>query len=629
MLHAPLIIFSDPALTARAAAYERELAGKVLSEKLIECQTISDADDELSMAKALLLYALGGEEVAHEVRRVFSWDHREPKANFVVLQLQSGDPLLMLCSVELLGVLKERLASPALASIFDVRHKELAVRIVRSLSAIGGSIAVGTILKALLAKDAELVKLSVEELAPLFEDVPWTVFRPLLTHADPSVRCEAAFAICVRRSIKSAPHLLKALERETDRTARRELIHDLGIVPSTRFLLPLLRIIVHDDDQKARLMATRALDRLQGIVHSGALFRLRNLKDVRIRAEVLSRLGKFGSDIEAHKTYLRSELQKSEDVHIIQACLQALGNIAERDDRDLLRSFLGRDPVVAYAAALSLIRVVRLEDADFLMEVLGESNAPTLRQVFLKYLIRRRGFSTDAQTLLALAKSVIEGERNINVRYLTFILLRFAPCADTVAYLLLSLATVENAFERDALEATLCELVRHHPKVVLAFLAACDESQFRIIIRYVPEDLSPSFYHSMAELIFKRCAEECEEGTMQGHVRDMVELIVESPVAVHEFLQVVPDDRFAIVSVLQALVEHADRHAIEVLKDDLVDLLAHEDAEIRALALMLVLSLKDRTMLPHIITIAESDPREEIQKTARYISKILIAEGVL
>jgi HEAT repeat protein len=627
MAHSSLIIFSDPAMAANVAVYERELPGKALSEKRIDCQTLCEDPGEASMAKVLLLFALGGGEVQHEVRRTFPWAHRGEKTNFVVQQLQSGDPLVTENAIDLLGVLKERLATPAMAAIFDVRDAHMAACIIRSMSAIGGSIAVGTILKGLTAKDPNLLLLAMQELSLLTEDVPWTVFRPLLTREDPTIRREAAFAICIRKAPQSASLLLAALGRETDRSVRRDLIHDIGMVPSIRFIPPLLEIAVHDNDQKARLMATRALDRLQGLVHSGSLYRFRRVEDVRIRAEVLSRLGKFGSDIEKHKAYLRGLLHTSGDVHIVQACLQALGNIAEREDRELLESFLTGDPVVAYSAALALIRVSRQEDAEHLVEMLVGARAPSLKQVFLKYLIRRRGFGMEAHALLRMARLLLDGEDNINVRYLTFFLLRFAPSEDTLALLLTALSNVGNQFEREAIETSLKELIPHHPDQALSFLAGCDDLGYREIIRYIPGSMSASFYRGIAEVLFKRCGGGDGREAMQDHVREMIEAIIDSPVAVREFLNVVPDDRFLIISVLQALIEHADRDAIDALKGELVDLLLHEDAEIRTLSMMLILSLKDASVLPHLIEIAQSDARVEIRSVARHVAKALIGEG--
>lgn len=628
MAHADLIIFSDPATADAAARYEQELPSKALSEKLLDCQAFGDNVDELSLAKLILLYALGGDEARHEVKRVLAWSHRVEKANFIVGQLQSGDPRIIECSVELLGVLRERLASPALAFIFDVREAGLAKVIVKSLSEIGGSIAVATIVQALSAADVELVRLAVESIAPLVEEVRWTTFRPLLSHSDGGVRTEAAFAICVRRVPESARSLLAALERETDTDVRRHLIHDIGIVPNTAIVPPLLRIIVHDPDQKARLMATRALDRLQGILHSGALFALRKHRDVRVRAEVLSRLGKFGSDVEKHKDYLRRTLSESTDVFVIQACLQALGNIAERRDRDVLESFLVGEPVAAYCAALSLIRVLRLEDAGQLLDHVVSIRSPSLRQVFLKYLIRRRGFSVRADELLRKLMILLSGENNINVRYLTFLLLRFAPGVETFEFLLASFHACANRFERSAIESSIRYLALHHPDDVVALIRRCGSAVCRDVIGYIPSGMDASFYRRVAEALFEKCGTAgCEEG-VQEHVRDMIRIIISSPPAVREFLRVVPDAHWTVF-VLQALVEHADRGTIAGLKGELVGMLAHDDEEVRSLAMMLILSLRDPEIVPHLVGIAEHDPREAIRKAARHASRVLIREGVL
>ncbi|MFA4875666.1 MAG: HEAT repeat domain-containing protein, partial [bacterium] len=381
MGYASYIIYADDVAAPDVEGYDRALAGLSLGEKIADCQKFNERADAAGISKMLILYMAGGSEISHEVKRIFSWRNRAEKANFLIAQLQSSDTDIVMSSIDLLGVLKEPFTIPYIDAIFNFSDTRLAERIIDALSEMGENVGVATIMKALRSRNKDLLLLAIKRLSRMVEDVSWKVFRPLLQHDAPEIRNEAAFAICIRKSPQSAACLQKAIWSEQDRATKLGMIKHLGTVPGRRLVRPLLYMIVHDKDQKMRLAASRTLDRLQGLLRPGVIYWLRYTPDPAMRAEALFRLGKLGCEVEAHKEFLRRTLRKSQDLQILQACLQALGNIAERTDVDLLIEFLSRDPFTSYNAAFALTKMLRLEDGDRIISIIRSTRSHTTKQI--------------------------------------------------------------------------------------------------------------------------------------------------------------------------------------------------------------------------------------------------------
>ncbi len=621
------MIISDDVAPFDVMAYETALGGLSFSEKISDCRRFSELSDVASISKLLILYVHGDSEITHEVKRNFAWKHKREKADFLTAQLRSSDKVITAGAIELLGVLREPSAVPSLDAIFDVRDTAQAARIIDALCEISEQLSAGIIMKALASRDDELLFLAVSRLSGMVDYVSWKVFRPLLTHANVKIRGEAFFAVCIRKSPDSAGVLLKAIARESDRSAKLLMIKYVSMLPSRRLVRPLLSMVVHDSDQKARLVASRTLDRLQGLLRPSAIYSLRRASDRALRAEVLFRLGKFGSEIEAHKKYLRTTLAKSGDPLIAQACIQALGNIAERSDIDLLMEYLTRDPFTSYNAAIALTKIFRLGDKDRVLSIAKHTKSHITKQIFLKYLIRRRGLGASASELLDAVRSCLMGENNINARYLAFCLLEFGPSAEVLEFLLVSHVRAESEFEREAIDIALRGLALNHGREFLLLVHSCDDDVCASVIRYLPQNMDEHFYRALAETFYGRYSGPLKSG-LEDIFREIFERLMLVPAAIREFVKPLPDASWRIF-FMHILTERADLEAIRNVESELVEMLSDDDHEVRAMAMMLILSLKDPSIVPRLIAIAERDPRSKLRSAARYVASTLVKEGII
>lgn len=606
-------------------AYEASMLRLSLSEKLGECQSLCDSSGEIDIAKVFLLFLIGGDEVNHEVKRIFSWEHQRSKLSFLTAQMSSKNSTVVCGAIDLLGILGDPTAISFLESRFDLGDVEIAKHIVAALSKIAHPLGMRAVLLALKSSDKSLLMDALGHLSRRVDIIPWKAFRNLLKHEAGDVRAKAAFAISLRKAPQSGARLFRTLAREKNPIYRRQIIGCLGNVPSKKFIWPLLSIIATDSDHKARLIASRALDRLQGMLSADVLYKFRDSSNLAVRYDVLFRLGKFGSQVVKHKEYIRYTLIHSTDSHAMQACILALGHIAERQDIDLLRSYLFQDPLIAYSAAIALTKILRLEDASLVLEILKGKLSPVVRQIFLRYLARRRALGLAPGAILEVVMLSIEARSDINTCYVAFCLLEHAPSKKTIELLLSSMG--DGPYEREAINRTLNKIIANNGDVALSFLADCNINMWRGMLRSLPQSLEPQWYHSLASIFFNRCQNWSDEEGFSV-LLNLIEFFLPLRMAIKEFLRVAPDDIWKAF-ILRVLIEHADRNLILDIKEELLSALKGKDSEVRSLAMLLIISLKDANIVPYLISAAESDPKGELRKVAQHIARALIEKGVL
>ena len=625
MPYSTYIETSDPAMREALADYENSIASLALSQKLYDCQKLSEKADETSTLKVLLLFLVCEDEVKHEIKRIVSWNHSLEKARLLVEQLASQRDSVVMGAVEILGALREALAIPPLGIIFDMGKTELAKHIIIALSEIDRPMGSKIMARALQAEHRETVLLAIEKLSDQVEDVPWKSFRKLLHHGDPGIREEAFFAITMRKAANSAPTLLHTIEHEADIVTRRRMIQHLGSVPNARILLPMLDITARDPSQKMRMTASRAIDRLQGILDPDAIFDLRKISDIDIKTEVTFRLGKFGSDRERHKNYLRRTLVETDDMRVRQACIQALGYIADHSDMELLSGFLRNDPVTTYNATMALTRVWRMEDGEKVVDAMLANGSATQKQILLKYATRRRGMLLPAETILYTVKRLLEGEDNISVRYLSFAFLKYAPSSDTLQFIISSYSSTDNEFELETLRNSLKGISALHGEEVVRLVTECNQDTCCMAIPLLPTNLSASIYSRLAKTIFKRHRPMADGAQTDRLCSSVFELLNASPTALREFVLALPDEEWKGY-FLKKLAQHAAPESLDQISDLLIGFLYEPDANIRKLAIGLILSLKNPAIVPSLISVSEGDAQEEVKDMARDAAKTLVEE---
>lgn len=638
-------------------SFEGSLGRLELSERLRECQDLNEKNDELSIAKIFILYLDAEQEIKFEIKRIFDWNNVDIKTDFLVSQFESKNLDVVLTSIEMIGLLKESRAIPYLNEIFRLEDFAVSKKLVSTLGEIGDPLGIKTIKLALKTTDKDLLLLSIRTLARWTDEVPWKVFKPFLIHPYKEARIEAAFAIALRKNPKSAKHLLKSLDAETDDHTRYMLIQYAGMIPSNKILIPLLKISTHDPNQKARFVASRTLDRLQGILKPGDLYRLRNVKDISIRADVIFRLGKFGTDSDRYKNYIRIVLSKTKDQLLIQACLQALGYIAEHQDVELLTKFLDKDPMSAYnalmsltktwrpedkdninqilkdglfsaySAAIALTRTWRLEDKDKVLETLESKLSATQKQVVIKYLIRRRGFSIDPKHLLNTVKAILKEDKNINVRYLSLNLLEYAPCVETMEYLLHMYTTTKDQYEMEAISKALSKLASKHERFIISFIAKCDDDACHQVLHFVPDNLEPAFYNDLALALFDKFGDVAGKSEQICH--EMCRIFLNRAIVTKQFMAGLPSASWQRMFLEKLLRHEEDLDLINSIKPELIKMLNVDDDEVKNLVIRLLLSLKNPEVLPHLMIIAESKRDSEPRTLAREAIKTFAREGAV
>lgn len=626
MGYAQQIVLDDKGLKNEIASYESGIADQTLGDSIYACQSLAEQTDDMSLAKLIVLYLSGEKEIEHEIKRIFAWSNKIEKAEFLLKQLQSSDRALQLKSIELIAILKEPLVIPRLKDLFSLDDVEMGKAIIDALGEMDEPLGLKVIENALKAEDIGLLMHAIRTLSKITEDVPWKVFRRLLAHPDKDVRREAAFSIAIRKAPKSAPHIVRAILSEQDRDIKHIMIQYAGMIPGKEILLPLLTMVAHDPDHKTRLIASRTLHRVQGILKIGPLYKLRDHKDPSIRAEVLLRLGQYGVEEGRLKRYLRITLVNATDQQIVQSCIQALGYIAEHEDVEFLTSYLNKDPLTAYNTALALTRIWRLEDKDKVLDALMLCTSSTQRQIFLKYLIHRRGFSLAPEQILDAVKVLREKDDNLNVHYLTSALLEFAPCIGTFEYLADLYQTDTSYFDKEAVAHSLSNLILHHDELMIEIVRQRDMSESCHLMQFIPHDKNESFFRTLANSIFSRDIAGVSEETMLDSCDRVYSVLMLNPNALRQFLHAVKETAWQSMFI-ESLRKHATNDMIMFLLDELLDMLTIDDDEARASILAMLKRVQNVKILPYLMGVAESQAEGAAKAMARDLIRGLTKGG--
>jgi HEAT repeat protein len=635
-------------------SFERELPALSIEDKLSLAQNLAESSMNDDYYKLLILFAKEEQEIKNEIYRTISWRFADKKAQFFVDELSNPNRAIVFSIIDLLGVLKERLCVQYLDSLFDPSDVELCLHLLKTLNQIPDPLCIPIIKKGLKTASPEIITASILSLKKWFNEVSWKIFKPLLNHPDASIRKEAAYAIVSRKNKGSAKYILKRIYKEPDRQTRYALIKYYGMIPSNKSLIPLLKLALFDSDQGARLAASRTLDRLQGLLRSEDLFKLRRVRNKKMRAEVLVRMGKFGADKKKYKNYLRKTLLKTKESTLAQACLQALGYIAEHQDIELLANYLGKDPLSSYtslmgltrawgnqkippspddlqqglmrgySATVALTKTWRLVDKAHVLDILKTPLSSTQRQIILKYLLRREGLSLDPVKLLETLKCLLSQDDNMNVQYLSISLLKHAPCYETLSFLDERDTLSTNNFELEAIHMALTAIARQHSFLYLSYMEPLNLKSCLKLVGFIPPRLSIDVYKRLSEIITSKITTPQSE-TM---AHEFCEFLFDDPSKCSGFLRSQSNPackRF----FLENLLKLNNFSLLAKIKDDLIAVMREEDEGIRLLVLDLLSKIKMPDVVPQLIMMAEKSKQPGVAQVVKNIIKDYSQKGVL
>jgi len=627
MEYATHIVIANKARQRELAAFESEMPTKTLGDRVYACQSLNEDAAETNLAKLFVLYLSKERDVTNEIKRIFPLNHATEKTLFLVKQLHSKDRDIVYSALNLIRLLKQPLAIPYLQEIFNLEDIEMSEHIIAALGSMVDPIAVKMMVSALETPDDNLLHFTIKTLSTRTMDVAWRTFKKLLGHEDRKIRREAAFAIAMRRDKRSATSMAQAIEAETDLETRHALITYSGMIPGRQLLMPLLNMSAHDPDNKTRLLASRALYRIQGIIPSKDFFRLRKVEDPDIRAEVIARLGQFGVEEDAQKKFIREELTKASTLNIVQACVQALGYTAESADIDTLMGFLKRDPLTGYNAALALTRLWRSQDSGRVLEAIKVSTSAMQRQVFLKFLIHRRGLGIEPSKILETVKWLFENDANINVHYLAAMLLEHAASQETIVHLLKMNNEIDDFFVKEATATAMRHIIKENGDMIISLAQSAKVEQFLALVKFIPPGKKESFYRDLAAGIFDRKTHVFDDKTLENVCSHVYVVLLMNLHAMKQFLAIA-GDTFWEKAFLKAFHDNATKDVVNHVSEELLDLLDTHDENIKILILERLRDVNDPKLLPKCMAIAESGQEETASILAREIVSSIGKRGI-
>ncbi|MDP2600594.1 MAG: HEAT repeat domain-containing protein [Deltaproteobacteria bacterium] len=274
-----------------------------------------------------------------------------------------------------------------------------------------------------LKDDRETVRLKVVlVLGAIFEFGYFPVKKRLLaalTDPSPDVRRTVLWSIRRHPAKEDIPLLLHISFKDSDPTVRQEGLIELGSFPIPKVIRHLLQLMVFETDRSLVLKAEGVLlsypvdllvRGLGDLLHSG---------DPRLRNKAMLLFAQFEKNSKPYLRYLLKGLQAAENEKEKIPFIEALGMIEAKEGAPLLEKETHGSYLVAYAAMVSLTKIWRVLPDPPIFQYLEDAKLhPLLRQMVLKYLVRKGSPAVFSEVMVALLTGFLK-DANTNVRYLS------------------------------------------------------------------------------------------------------------------------------------------------------------------------------------------------------------------
>lgn len=255
---------------------------------------------------------------------------------------------------------------------------------------------------------------------------------------DDSIRVRRVALEALQRSSTPAISgilIQKVLDRKEDESIRERAIRALAAVPSTDLVAPLIAVLASDDSSSLKLLAEITLKGLPRRIAKGGLIRQLDSASRGHRRWAAVLLAQFLGD-EPDVRRILVDLWKSADdetaVELTEMLRELEGSEAER----LLLDAMEKSPLVAYAAAGALARILGAGAGPQILAMLKDPRTSIqAKQALLGHWAKRAPDDGVRADLLPWLLGSLHDEV-LNMRYLALQVLAWYPLAQTLPHLL-------------------------------------------------------------------------------------------------------------------------------------------------------------------------------------------------
>lgn len=311
-------------------------------------------------------------------------------------------------------------AVPLLVELLDHPDEELVLAVLSALRFLPSRTAMAPIMKFLDYPNDEVRFRAILALGVIYEVYDQGLRHVLIDQVgdkSPRVRQAAVWSLRRKPLRRTITLLIHLSAHDADPVVRQEALSGLQPFPTVIVIRHLLDLLMAETD---RMVALRCESVLLGMDHEALLDGLEHVVkkstgSVRRKAILLS--AEFQRGSERYYRFLIKGLKLAKDDRDKVVYIEALGGLGDvRAARELL-PYLQQSPVVAYVAMASLLKVSD-ETWPFLAYLESPDGAPLLKQMVLRYLIRRDHLvAIHKDRLEKCLLTFLEGD-NINMRYL-------------------------------------------------------------------------------------------------------------------------------------------------------------------------------------------------------------------
>jgi HEAT repeat protein len=311
-------------------------------------------------------------------------------------------------------------ALPLLISQLDNPDEELALALLSALRFLPSRSALMPIMKFMNHPNEQIRFRAVMALGVIYELFDLRLRGTLvqcLEDKSPQVRQAAVWSLRRKPQRRIVPMLMRMSAQDVDPMVRQEALLGLQSFPTISVIHHLLALHMSESN---RMVALRCESVVLGMEHGPLLKSLsriisRETGPVRDKAILLA--AEFRRDSDEYYQSMVNELQNARADRDRVVYLEALGALGNPKASQVLLPYLRQSMVVAYVAMASLLKL-NDESLPFLDYLEDPQGSLLLKQMILRYLIRREQLvATHRGRLERCLLGFLESD-NINMRYL-------------------------------------------------------------------------------------------------------------------------------------------------------------------------------------------------------------------
>lgn len=388
--------------------------------KLMFLRFLGHVGDERAISYICQMLEDDNNVVVDAAERAFDRNRYDKKLKLLTPLIASSHRRTQLIAIEHVAQVGWMDAVPLLLNLLDHPDDELLLAVLSALRFLPSRSALVPVMKFLEFPNDEVRFRAIMVLGVIYELYDLGLYSVLMRCLqDKSAHVRQATVWSLRRKSKrrTISVFMQLSAHDVDPMVRQEAISGLQLFPTSVVIRHLLDVMMTDSNHMVTLRCESVLLGMDHEALLGGLEHIVNKSTGRLRHKAILLSAEFQRGSDRYYRFLIKGLKSATDDRDKVVYIEALGALGDRRAAQELVPYLQQSSVVAYVAMASLLKVSD-ETWPFLAYLESPDGSLLLKQMVLRYLIRRNHLVAVHQDRLEKCLlTYLEGD-NINMRYL-------------------------------------------------------------------------------------------------------------------------------------------------------------------------------------------------------------------